>query len=49
MDPIGTAGAGGITAATPRRVFLSHTSDFGLMRRGRWWPPQLPPCCVPAR
>ena len=29
MDPIGTAGTGGITAATPLRVFLSHTSDLG--------------------
>jgi hypothetical protein len=29
MDPIGTAGIGGITAATPLRVFLSHTSDLG--------------------
>src|SRR5215472_15458009 len=29
MDPIGTTGTGGITAATPLRVFLSHTSDLG--------------------
>jgi len=29
MDPIGTAGTGGITAATPLRVFLSHTADLG--------------------
>ena len=29
MDPIGTAGTGGITIATPLRVFLSHTSDLG--------------------
>jgi hypothetical protein len=29
MDPIGTAGTGGITAATPQRVFLSHTSRLG--------------------
>ncbi len=29
MDPIGTAGIGGITAAVPQRVFLSHTSDLG--------------------
>src|SRR5215831_1449944 len=26
---IGTAGTGGITAATPLRIFLSHTSDLG--------------------
>src|SRR5262252_434944 len=29
MDPIGTAGIGGITTAAPLRVFLSHTSDLG--------------------
>jgi hypothetical protein len=29
MDPTGTAGHGGTTAATPLRVFLSHTSDLG--------------------
>ncbi len=29
MDPTSTAGIGGITAITPRRVFLSHTSDLG--------------------
>jgi hypothetical protein len=29
MDPTGAAGTGGITAATPLRVFLSHTSDLG--------------------
>src|SRR5689334_7437370 len=29
MDAIGTAGTGGITTATPLRVFLSHTSDLG--------------------
>jgi hypothetical protein len=29
MDPIATAGTGGITTATPQRVFLSHTSDLG--------------------
>jgi Domain of unknown function (DUF4062) len=29
MDPIGTAGTGGTPAATPLRVFLSHTSDLG--------------------
>src|SRR5215467_7679434 len=29
MDPIDTAGTGGITAATPLRVFLSRTSDLG--------------------
>jgi hypothetical protein len=29
MDPTGTAGRNGITAATPLRVFLSHTSDLG--------------------
>jgi len=29
MDPTGTAGTGGITTATPLRVFLSHTSDLG--------------------
>ncbi len=29
MDPIGTAGTGGITAAVLQRVFLSHTSDLG--------------------
>jgi hypothetical protein len=29
MDAIGTAGKGGITAATPLRVFMSHTSDLG--------------------
>jgi len=29
MDPSSTAGTGGITAATPLRVFLSHTSDPG--------------------
>jgi Domain of unknown function (DUF4062) len=29
MDPIGTAGTGGSTAAVPHRVFLSHTSDLG--------------------
>jgi hypothetical protein len=29
MDPIGTAGTSGITAVTPLRVFLSHTSDLG--------------------
>jgi hypothetical protein len=31
MDPIGTAGTDGITAATPQRVFLSHTSDLGKL------------------
>ncbi len=29
MSPIGAAGTGGITAAVPQRVFLSHTSDLG--------------------
>ena len=29
MDPIDYSGTGGITAAVPRRVFLSHTSDLG--------------------
>ena len=29
MDAIGTAGTGGMTTATPLRVFLSHTSDLG--------------------
>ncbi|TMC03728.1 MAG: tetratricopeptide repeat protein [Chloroflexi bacterium] len=29
MGAIGTAGTGGITGATPLRVFLSHTSDLG--------------------
>jgi len=29
MDPIGSAGTSGITAATPLRVFLSHTSELG--------------------
>jgi tetratricopeptide (TPR) repeat protein len=29
MDGTGTTGIGGITAATPLRVFLSHTSDLG--------------------
>jgi hypothetical protein len=29
MDPIGTARTSSITAATPLRVFLSHTSDLG--------------------
>ena len=29
MDPIGTAGTGGITVATPLRVYLSRTSDAG--------------------
>jgi hypothetical protein len=29
MDPISTAGTGGITATTPLRVFLSHASDLG--------------------
>jgi hypothetical protein len=29
MDPIGTAGTGGTTTATPLCVFLSHTSDLG--------------------
>ncbi len=29
MNPIGVAGSGGITAAGPQRVFLSHTSDLG--------------------
>jgi hypothetical protein len=29
MAPTSTAGTGGITAATPLRVFLSHTSDLG--------------------
>jgi len=29
VNPTGTAGTGGITAATPPRVFLSHTSDLG--------------------
>src|SRR5215470_7597185 len=29
MDATDTAGIGGITAATPLRVFLSHTSDLG--------------------
>jgi hypothetical protein len=31
MDPIGTAGTDGITAATPQRVVLSHTSDLGKL------------------
>jgi hypothetical protein len=29
MSPIDYVGSGGITAATPQRVFLSHTSDLG--------------------
>jgi tetratricopeptide (TPR) repeat protein len=29
MDPTSTARTGGITAAVPQRVFLSHTSDLG--------------------
>jgi hypothetical protein len=29
MNPIGTAGTGGSTAAVPQRIFLSHTSDLG--------------------
>jgi hypothetical protein len=29
MDAIGAAGTGGITAATPLGVFLSHASDLG--------------------
>jgi hypothetical protein len=49
MDAIGTAGTGGITTATPLRVFLSHTSDLGMPGgRGRSWPPRSPPSSVPA-
>jgi hypothetical protein len=29
MDPTGTVGTGGTTAATPLRVIPSHTSDLG--------------------
>ena len=29
MDSIASVGTGGITTATPLRVFLSHTSDLG--------------------
>src|SRR5947208_12292646 len=29
MSPIDYAGSSGITPATPKRVFLSHTSDLG--------------------
>ena len=31
MDPIGTTGTGGSTAATPLRVFLRHASDLGRL------------------
>jgi hypothetical protein len=38
MDPTSTAGTGGSTAATPLRVFLSHTSDLGRPdEAGRSW------------
>ena len=29
MDPTSTVGTSGITAATPLRIFLRHTSDLG--------------------
>jgi hypothetical protein len=49
MDPIGTAGIGGITTATPQRVFLTHTSDLGKPDElGRSWPPRWPRSSAPA-
>jgi hypothetical protein len=37
MDPTSTAGIGGITTATPLRVFLSRTSDLGRHTEPGWF------------